>query len=153
MLKGKLDFTLIIRGEGPLRNTMYKYLKSHGLEKSVVFLERVPFEHLPLLYRRATVYVHTCSREPFGLSVLEAMGSGLPVVVPDSGGAAEVAADAGLKFKPGDAEDLADKLLAVMQDPELYERLSAKSIERASAFSWEKAAEDYLELYKKVGGW
>jgi glycosyltransferase involved in cell wall biosynthesis len=80
------------------------------------------------------------------------MGSGLPVVVPNSGGAAEVAADAGLKFRARDAEDLADKLLAVMRDPELYERLSMKSIERAKAFSWEKAAERYLQLYKKVGG-
>jgi glycosyltransferase involved in cell wall biosynthesis len=152
-LKENHSFTLVMLGDGPLKEQLQRYVRLHGLEKVVIFQEKIPFEHMPFVYRRATIYVHTCSREAFGLSVLEAMGSGLPVVVPDSGGAAEVAADAGLKFKPGDAEDLADKLLAVMQDPELYERLSAKSIERASAFSWEKAAKDYLELYKKVGGW
>lgn len=151
-LEGKLDFILIMRGEGSLKDSIRKYIRSHDLERTVFFQERVPFERLPLIYRKATVYVHTCSREPFGLSVLEAMGSGLPVIVPDSGGAAEVTADAGLKFRAGDADDLADKLLAVMQDPEFYERLSMKSIERAKAFSWEKAAERYLELYKKVGG-
>jgi glycosyltransferase involved in cell wall biosynthesis len=151
-LREKNNFILIMRGEGPLRDSIRKYIRTYGLEKSIIFQERVPFERLPLVYRKATVYVHTCSREPFGLSVLEAMGSGLPVVVPNSGGAAEVAADAGLKFRARDAEDLADKLLAVMRDPELYERLSMKSIERAKAFSWEKAAERYLQLYKKVGG-
>jgi len=150
-LRRKLDFTLIMRGEGPLKEPICKYIKTYNLEKMVVFQERVPFKRLPLIYREATIFVHTCSREPFGLSVLEAMGSGLPVIVPDSGGAAEVAADAGLKFRAGDSEDLADKLLAVMQDPELYERLSMKSIKRAKSFSWERAAKYYLEFFEKVG--
>lgn len=151
-LVGKSEFTIVMKGEGPLKAPVCRLVKLRGMEKHFTFPRTLPFERVPLLYRGATVYVHTCSREAFGFSVLEAMGSGLPVVVPDSGGAAEVVGDAGLKFKAGDSDDLADKLLAVMQDPDLYERLSRRSLERARTFTWEKAARAYIELYERVGG-
>ncbi len=148
-IKGEAAFRVIISGDGPLREHVLSFAERRNLGGRLTLL-KVPFHRMPLVYGEATIYVHTCSREAFGFSVLEAMGSGLPVVVPDAGGAAEVTGDAGVKFRAGDSDDLADKLLAVMQDPELYEKLSRRSLERARAFDWSAAARSYLELYEKV---
>jgi len=80
------------------------------------------------------------------------MGMGLPVIVPNSGGAKEVADSAGITFEPGDYQDLAEKILEILTNPEMYYTYSKKSIERSKFFSWEKAAKEYLEIYKKVRG-
>ncbi|AJB41777.1 hypothetical protein TCARB_0723 [Thermofilum adornatum 1505] len=149
-LKNKQGFLVRIRGDGPLRGEIAEYIKRGNISDLVSFVDPVPFHHLPSIYRSASIYVHTCSREPFGLAVLEAMASGLPVIVPRSGGAYEVAGNAALTFNPGDNYDLAEKLEALMEDPELYEKMSEKSLKRSSEFSWEKAAEEYLKFFDKV---
>jgi glycosyltransferase involved in cell wall biosynthesis len=149
-LKNKQGFLVRIRGDGPIRGEIAEYIKRENMSDLVSFVDPVPFHQLPSIYKSASIYVHTCSREPFGLAVLEAMASGLPVIVPRSGGAYEVAGDAALAFNPGDSYDLAEKLEALIEDPELYEKMSEKSLKRASEFSWEKAAEDYLASFDKV---
>jgi glycosyltransferase involved in cell wall biosynthesis len=149
-LKTKRGFIVRIRGDGSLREEIIEYIKKQNLSNLVSFVDPVPFYELPSIYQSASIYVHTCSREPFGLAVLEAMASGLPVIVPRSGGAYEVAGDAALTFNPRDSYDLAEKLEAIMEDPELYEKMSEKSLKRASEFSWERATEDYLEFFDRV---
>lgn len=149
-LRGKASFSARLRGDGPLKREIKVLIERRGLSGTVSLSEPVPFRDLPSLYSSATIYVHTCSREPFGLAVLEAMASGLPVVVPKSGGAYEVAGSAALPFEPGDSSSLAEQLLALMEDPELYEKMSERSIRRADEFSWKRAAEEYLALYERV---
>jgi glycosyltransferase involved in cell wall biosynthesis len=60
------------------------------------------------------------------------------------------AGEAALTFKPQDPSVLAEKLLSLAYDVELYEKLSKKSLERARRFAWEKAAREYLEVYKEI---
>jgi len=72
---------------------------------------------LPKLYESSSILVHTSSYEPFGFCVLEAMGMGLPVIVPKCGGAYEIAGSATIGFKPHDAMDLAEKLLHASEIP------------------------------------
>ncbi len=149
-IRDKVSFSALIRGNGPLESEIKKYIHKKRLNRITTTIKKIPFEKMPAVYRLATIYVHTCSREPFGLAILEAMGAGLPVIVPDKGGACEIAGDAALKFKAGDHRDLADKILALMLDSELYEKHSRKSLERSKFFSWKKAAKDYLDLYEKL---
>jgi glycosyltransferase involved in cell wall biosynthesis len=149
-IKNFNNFEVYIRGDGPLKNQIRKFIRCSNIEKLISTVPPLPFNKIPDLYKRSTIFVHTCSREPFGLSLLEAMASGLPVIIPDKGGACEIADDAALKFKAGDPSDLADKILALMLDSELYENLSRKSLERSDFFSWKKAAGEYLELYEKI---
>ncbi|MGB9622956.1 MAG: glycosyltransferase family 4 protein [Candidatus Bathyarchaeia archaeon] len=152
LIKDKADFIVLLRGDGPLKSRILEYLRVNGLSGRVHLINRVPFKSLPRLYRSSSFLVHTCSREPFGLAVLEAMASGLPVVVPDSGGAAEVAGNAALRYYPGEAEKLADKILSILGDDELYTSLSAKSLKRAESFSWVKSAGEYLKVYSRIAG-
>jgi len=149
-IRDKISFKAILRGDGPLKSVIKNYISENGLEGRVFFKNRVVFNKMPSLYNSCSIYVHTCSQEPFGLSILEAMGSGLPVIVPNSGGAYEVAGEAALTFKPHDSSDLAEKILSLAYDAELYEKFSKKSLARARKFTWKKAAEEYLKIYKEL---
>ena len=150
LIKSKVRFKAVIRGDGPLKRKILKLIKKMKLKNRVYFVKKLPFSSLPELYSFATLYVHTASMEPFGLSLLEAMGSGLPVIVAKGGGAYEVAGSRAVTFYPGDAADLAEKIESLLEDEEEYYKQSKRSIERAKFFSWRKAAREYLDLYKRL---
>ncbi|MCH7868903.1 MAG: glycosyltransferase family 4 protein [Myxococcales bacterium] len=94
---------------------------------------------------RAGVYLITSRLETFGLTTLEAMGSGLPVVVADASCLPEVAGDAALYCDPNDPNDIAEKLHRVLSDPSLQADLRERGFARVEEFSWDRAAERYWE--------
>lgn len=146
----KLNFKVVIRGDGPLREIMEEYIRKQKLTNKIIFQNRVPFNRLPFLYDSATIFVHTSSYEPFGLCILEAMGSGLPVIVPKAGGAYEIAGPGAVNFSPHSSKDLGEKIMSILTDPDLYHRLSIKSLERSRFFTWQKSAKEYLMIYKRL---
>jgi len=147
--KYRLNFKVIICGDGPLKSYMQYMIHKFGLTAKVLFIGRVPFHELSKLYKLATILVHTSSYESFGFCVLEAMGTALPVIVPKHGGAFEVAGTAAIGFKPHDPSDLAEKIHTCLQDPSYYYKSSKKSLERSKFFDWSKTAAEYLKVYKK----
>ncbi|HMB68888.1 MAG TPA: glycosyltransferase, partial [bacterium] len=120
-----------------------------GLGDAVRFLGEVPAAALPDLYRAADVFVmpareeaDTGSVEGFGIVFLEAAASGVPAVGGRSGGMGDAVADGetGFLVDPDDADGLAARLLEILEDPELAERLGRRGRERALAdFSWDRA--------------
>jgi len=83
--------------------------------------------------------------EPFGQVVVEAIANGVPVVVPDQGGPAEIVrhGTSGLAYRAGDADSLAARLAEVLGDEDLYARLSAGGLARAGDYDPERVAESY----------
>jgi glycosyltransferase involved in cell wall biosynthesis len=92
--------------------------------------------------------------EPFGQVVVEAIANGVPVVVPDQGGPAEIVqhGSSGLVYRAGDADSLAARLAVVLGDTDLYARLSAGGLERARAYDPEQVAQQYLAFVRRVPG-
>ncbi len=113
---------------------------------SVTFLGYVPEDKLRDYYSSATVMVFP-SRSGFGLSTLEAMACGTPVVVGAVFDAPEFIADSGILVNPDDINELADSIIRVLEEPGLRDRLSEKSIKRAGAFSWERTARETAKIY------
>lgn len=120
-----------------------------GLEGAVRFLGPVPESDLPGLYSLALGFVFPSLWEGFGLPVLEAMASGTPVVASRRGALPEIVGEAGLLVEPT-PHPLAEALARLIADPALRERLRALGIERARAFSWRRAAEATLAVYRAV---
>lgn len=88
--------------------------------------------------------------EGFGLPVLEAMASGVPVVCSDRASLPEVAGDAAVFFDPYSVEDIAEKLARVALSASLRKELIAKGYQNLERFSWEKTARDTLQVYRDV---
>jgi glycosyltransferase involved in cell wall biosynthesis len=87
------------------------------------------------------------SRCGFGLSTLEAMACGTPVIVGAVLDAPEFVADAGVLVNPDDINELAQSIIKVLTEPALRAQLSVKAIERAKTFSWEKMARETVKVY------
>jgi glycosyltransferase involved in cell wall biosynthesis len=112
----------------------------------------VPDADLPELYGRAAVFAYPSLYEGFGLPVVEAMACGTPVVASRVSSLPEVVGDAALLADPRDSDDFADKLLAVLRDASLHDRLRAAGEARSRQLSWRRMAEQTLAVYERVCG-
>jgi glycosyltransferase involved in cell wall biosynthesis len=109
-------------------------------------------EDLPDLYRGARLFVLPSLAEGFGLTVLEAMASGTPVIASNLSAIPEVVGDAAILVKPTRVEALTEAMRRVLDDGDLARRLAADGLRRARRFSWNRAARSTLALYDEVLG-
>ncbi|MEN9938069.1 MAG: hypothetical protein RLZZ387_4648 [Chloroflexota bacterium] len=120
----------------------------HGVTGRVRFLGRVDDADLPALVAGSRLFVYPSLYEGFGLPVLEALASGVPVVAADSTSLPEVLGDAGLLCHPRDPGDIAARMATLLTDPALEERLRRAGPARAAAFSWRRTARDTIAAYE-----
>jgi glycosyltransferase involved in cell wall biosynthesis len=111
-----------------------------GLEADVLFLGWLPFEDVASIYSAATAFVFPSLHEGFGLPVLEAFASGVPVVCSKIAPVTEVAGDAALLVDPLSVDAIAKGISRVLTEDGLRKRLVSAGLARAAAFSWEKTA-------------
>jgi glycosyltransferase involved in cell wall biosynthesis len=151
-----IDAELTLAGGGPLRGRLEELAHRLGLDERVRLVGTVPYERLPALHREHDVFVLGSTatpmwREQFGFAVVEAMASGLPVLVGFSGSLDEVVGDADSLVPPQDAELLADRLAALWEDPELRRQLGERNRRRAlERFDQREVRKGILELYQRV---
>ncbi len=121
------------------------------LEKDVIFPGLVPEEDLVPLYNGALLYVFPSLYEGFGLSPLEAMQCGVPVVVSNSSCLPEICGhENALFFNPNDPQDIATKMSQAIKDPQLRQTLITNSLKHVKNFSWQKMAEQTLKVYNET---
>jgi glycosyltransferase involved in cell wall biosynthesis len=116
----------------------------------IIFTGRLTDRELIQLYNQAGLFVYSSIFEGFGFPPLEAMSCGLPVICSDSSSISEVAGEAAILVKPGDAEGFADSMNRTIRDKELMEKLRKRSLARAKDFSWKMTAEKTLSAYRKA---
>jgi glycosyltransferase involved in cell wall biosynthesis len=121
-----------------------------ALQKSVLFLGQVDDQDLPAIYRHAYATVHPSLYEGFGLSPLEAMSSGCPVIVSKAASLPEVCGDSALYVDPYDVHDIASTMEKIIQDPLLHAELRAKGLSRCRSFVWSNAVEKYANILERL---
>lgn len=128
------DAVLLLVGAGPYRSTLEGLARRHGVEDAVVFTGSVPFAELPAHFAAGDVFAMPCRTrrkgmdvEGLGIVFLEASAAGLPVVVGDSGGAPDAVRDGetGYLVDGRDPADVAARLVTLLADPALRERMGA----------------------------
>jgi glycosyltransferase involved in cell wall biosynthesis len=104
---------------------------------------------LAALYAGAEALLHAALLEGFGLTPLESLAAGTPVVGYRAGAVEEVVGDAGVLVESDRPDALGDALLAYLDDAGLQARLRAGAKARAAQFSWDRAAADTLQVYRR----
>jgi len=146
------DLRLVIVGQlGKLRSFLDDALgRAHARRESVIVTGHVDEPTLAALYAGAECLLHASLLEGFGLTPLESLAAGTPVVAYRAGAVKEVVADAGLLVDEGDAASLGDALVKFLGDESLASSLRARAKPRAALFSWDQAARETLDLYRAV---
>jgi glycosyltransferase involved in cell wall biosynthesis len=121
-----------------------------GVAADVRFLSWISPEELEGLWALAAAFVFPSLYEGFGLPVLEAMSRGVPVACSNASSLPEVAGDAALLFDPHDDAAIAGALRQLLEDAALCDRLSARGVDRATQFTWERTARATLQSYQRV---
>jgi len=125
-------------------------VRRRGLDPAVRILGYVPDEDLPWLYRGAELAVIPSQYEGFGLSALEAMACGTPVLAADASSLPEVVGDAGELFAPGDAALLARRIAELTAAPQRRAAMRERGLARAAGFSWDRTARRVLDVYREA---
>ena len=143
---------LLIVGDGPLRSTVEDLVASHKIE-NVVLAGYVPAEVLPRYYASADIACFPATGgESFGVVILEAMASGLPVVateVPGYLSVVEAGVDS-LTVRPRTPVELGAALTVLARDPDLRARLAANGLAKARRYAWREIAVRVIDVYRNA---
>lgn len=148
--RGLADVRLALAGARPSDYPLQSRIEKCGLAGLVDVLGYVPEEKLEELYAKARLFVYPSLYEGFGFPPLEAMARGVPTIVSDASSLPEVVGDAALTFQARNPEQLADRMVRLIQDAALRAQLADKGPRRASEFRWQAAAAAHLKLYREV---
>jgi len=143
---------LVIAGrKGWLYEPLFARVHQLGLEERVHFTGYVPQEDLPALIAGARAFVLPSLYEGFGLPVLEAMACGTAVICSNASSLPEVAGDAAIMVNPHDTGQLVHALHRILDDDQLRRELAQKGLRQVKRFSWQKCAQQTMEVLQAVG--
>ncbi|MDR1357368.1 MAG: glycosyltransferase family 1 protein [Tannerellaceae bacterium] len=136
-----LGYNFVIAGEGVAREAVERRMPG------AVFLGHVGHESLAEIYASSDVFFFPSVTETFGNVALEAMASGLPCVIADSGGIRDFIEDgvSGFKCNPCDAAGFLDRITDVVERPGLAGEFSRRGLEKSKRYVWGSLADEYFE--------
>jgi glycogen(starch) synthase len=143
----------LVAGSGTHEAALRRQARELGLNEHGSFLGWIGDDVLHSLYRIADLCVVPSIAEPFGLVALEAMASGCPCIVADTGGLREVVPTGervGLRFNGGDAEHLGVMIERLLVDDALRDRLVVEASEHVLGFDWDDVARRTRGIYSSL---
>ncbi len=159
-LKDSVTIPLVVIGDGKKDKALVKdFINTNSLQQRVIFLNEMPVAReagftqsidFPAIYQQAYALIYPSFFEGFGIPLLEAMWSGLPVICSKASSLPEVGGDAVLYFSPGDADVLCHQMAELTANPNLYQSLKEKGFIQATHFTAAKHAEAVMNVYKAL---
>jgi glycosyltransferase involved in cell wall biosynthesis len=150
--QARVDFEIEIVGDGPYRGTLVAMAKELKIDRKINFAGSVSYSELPQKYREADVFVLCSLAEGMPLVVLEAMGTGLPIVASRVQGIEDLVRVGvnGTLFPPNDVDGLANSLVGLINDGESRVRMGKSSIGFVQKYDWKNIANSYLAIYERI---
>ena len=145
------NYKLVIVGANGWNNSnIYESAKKLVKEKRIIFTSYLPDDELAVLYNKAEIFVYPSLYEGFGLPVLEAMKSGLPVITSNISSLPEVVGKSGILVDPHKTADITASITKLIENKKLREKLSSDGLVRANRFTNARLASETLKVYKEV---
>lgn len=133
------------------RNEIQNFIsQDEYLTKRVIFLEKVPFEDLPLIYQGASIFIYPSRIEGFGIPIVEALTSRIPVIAATGSCLEEAGGPESIYIHPDNEIALAEAINKVSNDIILREKMITEGLEYVKNFSDERIAENLMNVYNKT---
>ena len=151
--KAHPEVSLVIAGrKGWLADNIVSAIQDASSRLPVLHVQGISDDMLPALYAGSQALVYPSRYEGFGLPLLEAMASGTAVITSDTPALREVADNAALYAPVQCVETLAEQMTRLLEDSQLRNDMLARGSSRATSFSWSRAADRHMEIYRRVAG-
>ena len=145
------DIKLVVVGNlGWKYKNVFKTLKKYNLSERVIFTKSVSSEEIKALYSKSEAFIYPSFYEGFGIPILEAMRAGTPVITSGLGATKEVAGDAAFFINPYNPDSITNAINTLLSNDRIRTNLTKKGFERIKQFSWEKTAQETLNIYSQV---
>src|SRR5205809_2773098 len=151
--KKGFNHKLVIAGrdpDGKQISFLKKIARKHNVSEFVEFVGMVPHDEIPKLYQNAILFIFLSSVETFGLPILEAMSSGIPVIASNKMSIPEVVGNAGILVNPDDINDIATRIEDVATCTGLRKKMIADGNENIKLFDWNATAQKFVTLFVEV---
>lgn len=149
VLKYEPKTLFVVVGSGDMQELMMKEAINLGIMGNLVFTGFLRGSEKDNIWLNSDVYVMPSVSEPFGLTALESLSYGTPVIISKQSGVAELVVNA-LKIDFWDIDEMANKIVSVLRYPPLKEDLRNEGMKELPSFSWDKVADKFLTLYQKL---
>lgn len=127
-----------------------KFIQTNYLDNNVKYLGKPNKLALRQIYNAADILLAPSLYEGFGITLLEAMACGTPVITGSVSAMPEVVGNAGILVDPRNSQAIADEVLHLAQNPQIYHELVEKGLARAKLFTWENTAKEIAEVYSQI---
>ncbi|MGM9477528.1 glycosyltransferase family 4 protein [Pedobacter sp. GSP4] len=147
------DYKLVVIGKKTAYfKTVEKEIEKLGLKNRIIFLKNIPFADLPGIYQMATVFVYPSFYEGFGIPIIEALYSGIPVVAATGSCLEEAGGPDSLYVAPTDAEGLAFAVNQILDNAQLQKEMKAKGLEFVQKFNSPLVTQQLMDCYLNILG-
>lgn len=147
------NLKLLIIGDGTEKNALIELCKQLDILEKVKFTGRIPFNEISNYYNMIDILVNISEYESFGVSVVEAMACGTPVIVTNVGGLKEVVKDdtVGLKVNIGDVDDTIKAIERLINDKALYDEIAVNARKHViEKYNWEDNLKKMIDEYTRL---
>ena len=141
---------VLVGGKTGFQQQIESFVAENQLETKIKILNNVPFADLPALYQLARVFAYPSFFEGFGIPIVEALHSGVPVLAATGSCLEEAGGDGGLYVNPKDTDELAQKLQLLWQDEGLRQQLSTNGQTHVKQFAAENIAKKLVTIYEST---
>ena len=138
---------ILVGGHSKYQDQIEKYIQENKVQ-NVKILNKVPLQDLPALYQGASLFVYPSFFEGFGIPIVEALHSGVPVVGATGSCLEEAGGDGALYADPANIDDLADKMMTVLVNKELQKTLVEAGQKHVQKFAAERIAKELNGIYQ-----
>jgi glycosyltransferase involved in cell wall biosynthesis len=150
IVNSKLRASFLIIGSGPEERSIRRRAKEEGVEDRVTLLGKKSYEETAIYYRAADLLLHPARYEGYGLTALESLAAGTPVVASDIGGIKDAVVDGVDGFLVArDAKAIAERVIYLLEDDNLREEMGRRGRERALKRSWRVVTQEYIDLMRE----
>ncbi len=148
-LKQVKDIPLVVVGKKTnYYNKVVEFMKTNNLQNRVIFLENVSNAELPIIYQLAKLFIFPSLFEGFGIPIIEALTSKVPVITSNGGCFPEAGGKNTIYINPEDENELAEKINSLLQSENLRNQMIEKGFEYAQKFHPKNVTTQIMEVYK-----
>lgn len=143
-------FLVIIGGDTPYKREILDYIKQRNYPEKVIFLKGISAKELAMVYQLATVFVYPSLFEGFGIPIIEALFSKIPVITTNSGVFPEAAGPDSVYVNPTDIQEIESKITLLLSDPNLRTSIAEKGFDFVQKFNDQAIASQIMAVYQNL---